>query len=256
MSEYKKITYKNKNYAVGEVKYNRKTVPIILDWDIYKKIKHSDKTWSISNTGSVVTRIKQDESVKEIHLHDVVMKLSEKPSINRSILHINKLGIDNRLENLMYDTVNKTIKKNTKKKDRIIDLTGSGIKDVNQLPSFVWYLKQNDTHGERFMVSIGDVQWKSSSSKTLSLRYKLEETKKYLRILKTKRKDLFDKYSMNSDLNSHGNELAKSFVEICNKAGYANINYGNTNKTDTYLKEDLKGLSKHEKILLAEFYVE
>ena len=47
------------------------------------------------------------------------MKLENKElSEKKSILHINKLNIDNRIENLMYDTKNKDIKKNINAKSR------------------------------------------------------------------------------------------------------------------------------------------
>ena len=247
IENYIKIMHDNKNYAVGKLKQGKKIVPTVLDWEIYKKVKKLDAIWQVSSNGFITTKSKDTE----IYLHDVVMRLSNNKS-DKPILHINRIGIDNRISNLMYDTTNKIITKNMKKKDRIIDLTGSGIKDVNKLPSFVWYMKANDTHGERFMVSIGDIKWKSSSSKILSLRYKLEETKKYLRNLKLDRKDLFEKYSMNNDLNDEGHKLVKSFIEICSKNDFNYVDHDN-NKTDLYLKQDLKGLSRREKILLDEF---
>ena len=80
----------------------------------------------------------------------------------------------------MYDTSDKEITKNLEKKARIINLKGGGI-NANNLPSFVWYLKPDSSHGERFMVKLDSINWKSPSSKDLSLRYKLESAKQFLR---------------------------------------------------------------------------
>ena len=100
----------------------------------------------------------------------------------------------------------------------------------------MWYLKEDNTHGERFIVDIGDIQWKSTSSKKVSLKYKLEETKKYLRFLKEDRNDLFSDYSMNGDLNSDGLNLIKSFVKISQDAGFKNINdISDTKNTNKYI---------------------
>jgi hypothetical protein len=120
---------------------------------------------------------------------------------------------------------------------------------ANDIPSYVWYLKDNDTHGERFMISLGDIKWKSTSSKKLSLRYKLEETKKYLRALKNNRPDLFTDYSMNGDLNQEGKINLESFINIAKNSGYSNIN-NIVDKTNQYLKEKHTGLSNQEIELL------
>lgn len=137
------------------------------------------------------------------------------------------------------------------KKQRIIDLSKYGI-DVQKIPSFVWYLNEDDTHGNRFIVDLGPIKWKSTSSVCLSLRYKLEETKKFLRLNKDKYPTLFKDYSMNGDLNNNGENLKKEFYDIIQLAGF-NYKYQSTIKTDDFLKEDLSGLSEIEIELLKQF---
>lgn len=252
INNYSKINHNNILYAVGKMEYKKNNVPVLLDWNDYNIISKLDKKWSITQQGMVCTKQKDN---RIIYLHDVVMNINnlknKLENQDKSILHINRLGIDNRFCNLMYDSQNKEITKNLNKKKRIINLKGAGI-DVDKLPSFVWYLKQNDTHGERFMVSIGDLNWKSSSSKFLSLKYKFEETKKYLRHLRQIRKDLFDEYSMNGDLNYDGKQLIKSYSEICTKGDFI-INSKLKDNTDYYFIENLKGLKKNEIELLNNF---
>ena len=112
-------------------------------------------------------------------------------------------------------------------------------------------MKPDISHGERFLVEVGDVSWKTTSSRNLSLKYKLEEAKKYLRNLKQKRPDLFEEYSMNGDLNKYGLEQLTSFFEISQNAGYTNLKKINlSDNTDVYLKENTKGLSDYEIDLL------
>ena len=259
LDKYYKINYEESDYAVCELAYNSKKVPMILDWDIFKKVKNLDRNWHINEKGFVVTNFKTSDNgvnlVKEISMHDVVMRMvgGAVNVTNKSILHINKLGVDNRECNLMYDTCNKEITKNLKKKSRTISLPKNLGVTPEEIPSYVWYLKEDNTHGDRFVVEIGDVKWKSTGSKKVSLKYKLEETKKYMRYLKDTRPDIFEDHSMNGDLNNDGIDLTNDFLKISQKAGYKlNGNLMETN-TDKYLCQNLKGLSEEELIFLEMF---
>ncbi len=195
--EYYKINNNDSTYAVCTLSYNSKPVPIILDWDVFKEIKSLNKNWHVNEKGYVITTHKnQDGGQREILLHDVVIKLSDGELKPKPILHINRLGIDNRRSNLDYDTNDKDITKNIKKKARTVILPDDCGIEPDDIPSYVWYLKEDSTHGDRFVIDIGDVKWKSTASKKMSLKYKLEETKKYMRHLKKTRSDLFDDYSM------------------------------------------------------------
>lgn len=254
---YYKISYNDNTYAVCELYYNTKTAPIVMDWNIFKEIQKLNKNWHINDKGFVITNHKyQDggtEKIREISLHDVVMKIADGEIKPKSILHINKLGVDNRRSNLNYDTNDKDITKNIKKKSRTLVLPDDCGIVPNEIPSYVWYLKEDSTHGDRFVVDIGDIKWKSTASKKVSLKYKLEETKKYMRHLKTTRIDLFDDYSMNGDLNEEGLDLIGEFLNISQKAGF-NLNAEVRNKnTSKFLKENLNGLSDEEIMLLELF---
>jgi hypothetical protein len=105
------------------------------------------------------------------------------------------------------------------------------------------------------MIELGDIKWKSTGSKKVSLKYKLEETKKYLRYLKDTMGDNFDNFSMNGDLNSEGRSLLNSYLTISKMAGFANIksDMSGTSNTDYYLKEDHKGMTDEEVQLLQIF---
>ncbi len=246
------VIYKNKPYVVFTMKKNI-DIPIVLDKDIFDYIKKEERHYYLNDSLMVYTKVKLDENNKmvDIYLHEIVMKLKNKACKLTPILHINKMNFDNRLGNLMFDTIDKKCSKNLHKKERIIDLSHKNI-DVDNIPSFVWYLNEDDTHGERFIVELGPIKWKSTSSRKLSLRYKLEEIKKYLRLHKDTYPELFRDYSMNGDLNKQGEVLKKEYYDIIKLAGF-NYTYKDTQKTNNFLKENLSGLNSLEKILLKQF---
>jgi hypothetical protein len=131
--------------------------------------------------------------------------------------------LDNRRDNIFYDSYDKKFKKNLKKKKRTIKLPENSLIKPDLIPTYVWYLKENGTHGERFSVNIGDKKWKTTSSKKVSLLEKLELAKDYLKNLKKTNPEYFLTFSMNGDLNKQGYELKKSFIDIIKKAGYINV---------------------------------
>ena len=255
LNECQEIILNGSSYAVCTLVYKGINVPVIMDLPIYKIIKKFDKSWHINDKGFVVTMHKsydnQEICMQEICMHDIIMKIIKKHQ-DYPLLHINKLGIDNRTANLMYDTKDKDVNKNIRKKKRIVDLPDDSGIDADDLPSFVWYLKENGSHGDRFVVEISDYVWKSTSSKKVSLRYKLEETKKYLRHFKQNNASLFDDHAMNGDLNKYGNDLLNSFYDIAFKAGFTYLTKINKEcQTDSYLEQNLDGLSNVEKQLLS-----
>jgi hypothetical protein len=254
---YKKITFNNKVYTIFKLKYSEQDVPIIID-DMYRdQILRLDKSWHVNEKGHVTTqhRVADTDEMKEFYLHEIIMRLVDPTNdVVKPIIHINRLGVDNRRENLHYDDANKFVTKNLKKKDRTIVLPKLSHVKASDIPSFTWYVKEDDTHGERFMVRLGEIGWKSSSSKLLSLKYKFEETKKWLRELKISQPELFIQHSMNGDMNGRGQILLKEFYGVAEKAGFKNFQkfYGSEN-TDKYIREDLSGLTDEEVLALREY---
>jgi hypothetical protein len=239
-------SYNNKKYGIIKVLYKSTKIPIIIDKDIYDKINNKERNWHITNNGMIYTNINDNN----IYLHEIVYILKNGKN-KYPLIHINKIPLDNRIENLMEDKKNKDIRKNLNKKSRTIKLKNI---NVDSIPSFVWYMKDDGNHGERFQIKLGDINWKCTSCDKLSLRYKLEETKKYLRQYKEKNNNDFLENSMNSDLNIHGIKLKKEFYKILQ-----NINmlyeYTLDKNTDILLKEDLTDLTDLEKKLLKDFNI-
>jgi len=87
------------------------------------------------------------------------------------------------------------------------------------------------------MIDVHGTSWKTTSSKKLSLKYKLEEAKLFLRKLKNEKPQLFEKYSMNGDYNKYGHEFANSYYDIIHKADFKNIQrYEGNNNTNDLLR--------------------
>jgi len=255
LNNFKKVTIDDNTYVLIKFQYKGQNLPVILNDFYFDKIKSLNKSWKINDSGFVVSTHNVNNQDIEITMHELVMALHNKENNlekkNNNIVHLNRLGIDNRKENLLYDTHDKETKKNLKKKKRIIEFSKSSNIKADELPSFMWYLKPNDTHDERFIIEVGDIKWKTTSSSKLSIRYKLEEGKKFLRELKEAKPELFDELSMNGEFNLEGKNLLNSFYKITDGAGYTNLRKVTTdNLTNKYLKENLNGLTEIEKNLL------
>lgn len=242
---YNIVEYNGKKYIVFKLIYNENIYPIIIDYDYFNDIKNLNKNWHINDKGIVITtHISLDGIQKVIYLHEIIMQLSGQ-SQRKKIEHINRVGLDNRLENLIYSSSENYTARNTKKLSRKLDLSEYGI-NKDDIPSYVSYVKEDATHGNRFMLKIGDIRWKSTSSKKVSLKYKLEETKKYLRYIRDTRNDIFENYCMNGDMNIIGRKLFESFIEITKKSGYKNLKNITFNNTDKYITENLDTLTNKE----------
>jgi hypothetical protein len=224
--DYKKIRCDNKDYGVINLIYKSKNMPIVVDFEDIKHIKKMDKSWKYHQNGLVSCTHTFKNKSKEIFLHNILIRLRDRSNNDtfkeNPVVHLNKIGLDNRRDNIMYDIQDKNIKKNLKKKKRTLKLPeGCGI-TPEELPTYVWYLKPNGSHGDRFSVEIGNKKWKTTSSKKIKLKDKLEDAKTYLRNLKKESPEIFGEFSMNGDLTKTGYKLLESYKKIITKAGYLN----------------------------------
>lgn len=236
--DYDKITYNGSTYAVIHIKYVDNVLPLVLDWGDLKAIKKLDKKWRYNKSGFVSCSHIYDGENKNIYIHDIIQSLNGGTN-NIPTVHINRIGLDNRKENLMRDIANNPIGKNSKKKKRTIKLPkDSGILEQD-IPTYIWYMKKNGAHGDRFFVDVAEHQWKTTSSKKVPLKQKLEDAKEYLRKLKLERPDIFEDHCMNGEFTKQGKELLQSYCAIIVLAGYNNIDCGNMNDTitDRYLEK-------------------
>lgn len=220
MENPKYIIYNNNKYVMFPIKYKSKIVlPVLLDYDDYKQISKLNKNWRCNNNGFVVCSHTVNGITKDVYLHEIIVLLNNTNPQNKKIYHSNKIGLDNRKENLIFGNGNI----NTKKKKRTIVLPPNCGINADDIPTYVWYVAGNDKHGDKFIVKIDDVSYSTTTSKYVSINDKLDDARMFLKMLFIERNDLRLKYSMNGDLNGMGQELCNSYYNIINKIGYSHI---------------------------------
>lgn len=228
-NNYTLINYKDKKYIVAET--SNKT-PFIFNFEDLEKINNRT-IYKLANNYFGFT---YDSITK--YLHHII-----KPFNGISIDHINQIKQDNRRENLRY--ANQSIQnQNQSKRKRIVNLPENSGIDIQDIPTFIWYIKDDGKHGDRWMVEIKDKYiWKTTSTKDLSTKCKFELAKKHLRNLMIQQPDLFIDRCMNGKLVEDAQQLKKEFIEILKLARYE---YKEEIRNEDCLKENLEGLNENE----------
>lgn len=264
------IQHNSKRYGVFAVMYKTYKIPVVIDAVDIPAIKSISQNciWRCNISGCISCIITINNQKKIIKLHRIIVNNSqdndsrytdsqdngsqdtdsrytdsrytdsrdEDFSLNDSIdkiSHLDKILLDNRRENLFIGSSRKNIRK---KKKRIVSLPPDSGISSDDLPSYVWYSRADKTHADRFIVKINDIVWKSTSSRKVSLKYKLEETKYFLRELKIKRPELFEDISLNGDFTKKGKKLLDSFYCIVAKCGYILNKIPCISQTNKYLR--------------------
>ena len=127
------VKHKGKQYVVLNLHYKGDQIPVILDSYIHRELKKLDKQWYVNDKGYIYSTHVSDGEPMEIYIHDVAMKIhnalkGDREKIrNKSIIHLNRICLDNRIENLVYDDPNKEVTKNLNKKKRYVDRPVGGL---------------------------------------------------------------------------------------------------------------------------------
>ena len=102
---YKKIRYKKKDYAVIELNYRNNPLPTIIDWKHFKRIKDLNKKWKCQKNGFVLCSHRYNSKLQNVYMHELIMSFmieNKKKHSTDPIIHINRIGLDNRESNLKY----------------------------------------------------------------------------------------------------------------------------------------------------------
>jgi hypothetical protein len=179
--QYTHVDYNNNKYTIGKVKTNDIHVYFIIDSEDFPKIKNY--SWHYKANSYISHTIPVDDKRRELYLHNMIMDRLGFPGkgSKESVDHINRNGLDNRKENLRIITQSEQNLNQTKRKRRIELPPESGLV-VDDIPKHIWYIKANGSHGERFAIEFKteNIIWKTSSSKNISLKDKLEQAKEKL----------------------------------------------------------------------------
>jgi len=144
-----------------------------------------------------------------------------------TIDHINRIGTDNRLANLREATSQSAQNFNQNKRERRIELPENCGININDIPKNVYYGKQNGAHGEFFYIEIKGIQsfhdgkfvWKSTKSKSVTLKIKFQETIDKLESLKEEYPILKD-ILYNDETVRLQQELVKEYNDIIKLSHY------------------------------------
>ncbi len=211
--EYIDLNYNSSNkYTIGIVtKLNGDLIPFVIDFDDKEKV--IERNWHIVNgyVGSAFTT--SDGIRKTMFMHNFIMNKLEFTGKGSkiSIDHINGIELDNRKCNLRE--ISQSMQNhNTSARKRKSEKFPDGF-DPSKIPSNIWYIPADKSHGDRFCVEIkgipdvGDICKKTSSSKKMSIDKKLEEA------IEIKNK-LFEEYPV-LKLHSRSSEIAlKNKIEF------------------------------------------
>ena len=180
---YTKVIFEEKEYYVGQIQNNDNLRHFIIDAEEYESVKINYWHYQSNAYISSAYLSPHDGKRKEVYLHNFVMGRLEFPGkgATESIDHINNNGMDNRKINLRLITQTQQ-NYNTKRRARVTILPDNCGISADDIPRNIYYMKPNGHHGDRFVVELkglpdGDVEWKSTSSKSISLQEKLNQAK-------------------------------------------------------------------------------
>lgn len=174
------VDYNGSKYVVCCIPHKETHKLFVIDYDNHKDI--ISKTWHVSSNNYIQSAdYTEDNKRKYLYLHRFVMNdlIIED---NNSIDHINRIGTDNRKANLR--NVSQTLQNynQNKRKRNIVLPENCGI-NIEDIPKNIYYSKPSGSHGEYFSVEIvgvptvgnGDFYWKTTKSKIVDLKTKLQQ---------------------------------------------------------------------------------
>jgi hypothetical protein len=211
---YNFVKYNQQEYVIATIQNKGVDVNFIVDKDDYEKIIKFSWHITANNYISATYYVWIDDKkiVKVLYLHNLIMN---RDAFNgkgqmETVDHINRIGFDNRKENLRIISQTEQNINQCKKKRNVILPEGFPI-NPNDIPRHIWYVRANGLHGDRFAIEFKTegIVWKTTSSKAVSITDKLNEAKN----------KLLELYEIYPHLNpsKHENEmvaLEKSYAEI------------------------------------------
>lgn len=224
------VEYNDKQYIVAYTPFKDEHILFVFDADDKDKVCYNSWFFQNQDNGGYLRKdyIDSEGIKKPLYLHNLVMnKLTfEGKGQQETVDHINRVGVDNRKENLRMVTSQTAQNFNTKKRERKVKLPEGCDITPDMIPRNVWYIHPNGKHGDGFCIEIKGVQtlnegqftWKSTRSTKVSLKVKLQETKLKLQEIINNNPELQDLSDLANE--DRRNELIQSFNAILEKSNY------------------------------------
>ncbi len=209
---YNSVLFNDKEYVVGSLTSKDETVKFVFDKEDFDKV--NGKSWHRASNAYISHGIIIDGKKKEYYLHNLVMNLLDFPGkgSKETVDHINRIGFDNRKENLRIITQSEQNLNQSKRKRRV-ELPENSELTPDDIPKHIWYVKVNGHHGDRFAIEFKteNITWKTTSSKNISLKDKLQSAKDKLQ-------EFYQIYPHlnpdNEEINNKMKLLNESYLEI------------------------------------------
>ena len=202
---YTNVIYNDTKYVVGKVKHLDSFVYFVIDDEDYSKIK--EYSWHYISNSYISHTVPVDDKRRELYLHNLILNRLGFPGkgSKETVDHINRIGLDNRKENLRISTQSEQ-NINQSKRKRNITLPEDSEINVEEIPRHIWYVKANGHHGDRFAIEFKteNITWKTTSSKSVSLKDKLQQAKDKLN----------EYYQLYPYLNPENQEKTKQVAEL------------------------------------------
>jgi hypothetical protein len=210
--KYNIVSYCNKEYVVGKVPFKDNYLKFVIDKEDFEKI--DGYSWHKSSNNYISQGVIVDGKKKEFYLHNLILDIFDFPGkgSKESVDHINRIGLDNRKENLRIITQTEQNLNQSKRKRTITLPEDSGIL-ADDIPKHIWYVKANGNHGDRFAIELKteNITWKTTSSKNVLLKDKLQSAKDKLQ-------EYYKQFPYlnpnNEEINNKIKELSDSYEEI------------------------------------------
>jgi len=208
---YLEVEHNNERYMIGDIINSLYRTIFIFDKDVYKYIK--EHRWHRTSDKYISFSLTHEGKKKEMYLHNFVMGKTDFPGkgAKETVDHINRIGFDNRKENLRIVTQSEQNMNQTTRTRSITLPEGCEI-IPEDIPRHIWYIKANGAHGDRFAIEFKSegLCWKTTSSRKISLKEKLHQAKEKLQ-------ELYTQYPHLNPFNTGKIELEESLKESYNK---------------------------------------
>jgi hypothetical protein len=165
--------------AVGSILFKGMLTEFVFDAADLPAVR--EHKWHFASGSYIATSVKVDisgvEKKRELYLHSLLMK----PGPTQAVQHISKNGLDNRRQNLRLVEDSVAAIGHAKKKRNVELPALCGIRP-EEIPKHIWYVQANGYHRDRFAIEFKTegILWKSTSSKEVGLKEKLEQATKKL----------------------------------------------------------------------------